>query len=161
MCSSCTLQFSRARLSAIRRLSCTSSPPTSLRTAGALSRAGGRHHHLLDTFNVTLPHPPRAHALPRPPSLHLLPSPPLQVRFHVHEGTEHPLADAVARYVESGVPPAMADFLAIVIDGKEGDASMSEYFHMLEVAKALFGVSDGDDAYYTVSTAVASVMMGM
>lgn len=46
-----------------------------------------------------------------------------------------------------------------VMDGREGQASMSEYFHMLEVSKQLFGIND--DNYYTVSTAVASIMMGM
>jgi len=35
----------------------------------------------------------------------------------------------------------------------------SEYFHALEQLKTLYGVND--DNYYTVSTAVAGIMMGM
>ena len=53
-----------------------------------------------------------------------------------------------------GLSKEVADFVAVIIDGKEAQANMSEYFHMLEVAKLMFGVDD--DSYYTVSTAVAS-----
>ncbi|KAG1661301.1 hypothetical protein FOA52_008648 [Chlamydomonas sp. UWO 241] len=81
------------------------------------------------------------------------------VAYHCHDDTPQPQSDLVDRYCSMGVPRQLADFLAMVMDGREGGASMSEYFHMLEVAKAMFGVND--DTYYAVSTAVASIMMGM
>jgi hypothetical protein len=37
------------------------------------------------------------------------------------------------QYVERGLPPECADFLAMVMAGKDGGATMSEYFLMLEV----------------------------
>ncbi|GFH16347.1 uncharacterized protein HaLaN_12745 [Haematococcus lacustris] len=58
-----------------------------------------------------------------------------------------------------GLPADCADFVYMALEGKEGSATMSEYFHMLEVCKQLFGIDD--DNYYTVSTAVAGIMMGM
>lgn len=63
------------------------------------------------------------------------------------------------KYVDMGLPPDCADFVYVCMEGKEGNATMSEYFHMLEVCKQLFGIND--DNYYTVSTAVAGIMMGM
>jgi hypothetical protein len=63
------------------------------------------------------------------------------------------------KYVEMGLPPDCADFVYVCLEGKEGCATMSEYFHMLEVCKQLFGIND--ENYFTVSTAVASIMMGM
>ncbi|KAF5834777.1 hypothetical protein DUNSADRAFT_8418 [Dunaliella salina] len=63
------------------------------------------------------------------------------------------------KYVDKGLPPDCADFVYVCMEGKEGAASMGEYFHMLEVCKQLFGIND--ENYYQVSTAVASIMMGM
>jgi hypothetical protein len=48
-----------------------------------------------------------------------------------------------------GLPPDCADFVYVCMEGKEGTASMSEYFHMLEVCKQMFGIDDNN--YYTVS----------
>jgi len=87
------------------------------------------------------------------------------VLFHVHgadETTRSPeggLGLDSQKYVEMGLPPECADFVYMCMEGKEGNAAMSEYFHMLEVCKALFGIDDSN--YYTVSTAVAGIMMGM
>lgn len=63
------------------------------------------------------------------------------------------------KYVDKGLPVECADFVYVCMEGREGNAQMSEYFHMLEVCKQLFGVND--DNYYNVSTAVAGIMMGM
>ncbi|GAX78755.1 hypothetical protein CEUSTIGMA_g6192.t1 [Chlamydomonas eustigma] len=81
------------------------------------------------------------------------------VVFHVHQDVTRPFQELFEKYVEMGLPPDMADFIFMVMEGKEGTATMSEYFHMLEVSKVLFGVND--DNYYAVSTAVAGIMMGM
>eukprot|EP00983_Pelagomonas_calceolata_P043179 1138804-Pelagomonas_calceolata.AAC.6 len=37
------------------------------------------------------------------------------------------------KYVDRGLPPDCADFVYVCMEGKEGAASMGEYFHMLEV----------------------------
>ena len=37
------------------------------------------------------------------------------------------------KYVDRGLPPQCADFVYVCLEGKEGTATMSEYFHMLEV----------------------------
>ena len=76
------------------------------------------------------------------------------VVYHVHADTPNSLQAAVDRFAAMGLSKEVADFVAVIIDGKEAQANMSEYFHMLEVAKLMFGVDD--DSYYTVSTAVAS-----
>eukprot|EP00197_Chlamydomonas_leiostraca_P002398 CAMPEP_0202858516 /NCGR_PEP_ID=MMETSP1391-20130828/1014_1 /ASSEMBLY_ACC=CAM_ASM_000867 /TAXON_ID=1034604 /ORGANISM="Chlamydomonas leiostraca, Strain SAG 11-49" /LENGTH=627 /DNA_ID=CAMNT_0049537441 /DNA_START=96 /DNA_END=1979 /DNA_ORIENTATION=+ len=90
------------------------------------------------------------------------------VVFHVHvpedagEGARAaggPLGLDSQKYIEMGLPPDCADFVWVALEGAEGSTNMSEYFHMLEVCKALFGIND--DNYYTVSTAVAGIMMGM
>ncbi|KAJ9528442.1 hypothetical protein QJQ45_020276, partial [Haematococcus lacustris] len=87
------------------------------------------------------------------------------VVFHVHpvEGCTRAedggLGLASQKYVDMGLPADCADFVYMALEGKEGSATMSEYFHMLEVCKQLFGIDD--DNYYTVSTAVAGIMMGM
>lgn len=74
--------------------------------------------------------------------------------YHVHDDSSRPHPDSIAKYQEMGLPRDLADFVDMVMEGKEGSASMSEYFQMLEVAKLLFGVND--DNYFAVSTAVAS-----
>ncbi len=63
------------------------------------------------------------------------------------------------QYIDKGLPPEAADFIHMVMDGAEGTASMSEYFHMLEVCKQLYGVTD--DNYFQISSVVAAIMMGM
>ncbi len=77
----------------------------------------------------------------------------------MHEDVPSPHRELVDKYVEMGLPADIAEFIAMVMEGKEGTASMSEYFHMLEVAKVMFGVND--ENFYAVSTAVAGIMMGM
>lgn len=72
----------------------------------------------------------------------------------MHDDSSRPHPDSIAKYQEMGLPRDLADFVDMVMEGKEGSASMSEYFQMLEVAKLLFGVND--DNYFAVSTAVAS-----
>lgn len=37
------------------------------------------------------------------------------------------------KYVEQGLPADCADFVYVCMEGREGSATMSEYFHMLEV----------------------------
>jgi len=40
--------------------------------------------------------------------------------------------------VDKGLPPDCADFVYVCMEGKEGNATMSEYFHMLEVRVFVF-----------------------
>eukprot|EP00798_Chlamydomonas_sp_ICE-L_P031723 gene31723-6924_t len=86
------------------------------------------------------------------------------VMFHAHGADGSRIAAGglgldSQKYVDMGLPAECADFVYVVMEGKEGNASMSEYFAVLEVCKALFGVND--DNYYTVSTAIAGIMMSM
>ena len=81
------------------------------------------------------------------------------VWFHVHvQHNEDGNGLDSAKYVVQGLPREVADFVYMCMEGKEGAATMPEYFHMLEVCKTMFGVND--DNYYTVSSAVAGIMMG-
>jgi len=49
---------------------------------------------------------------------------------------EGPLGLDSHKYVELGLPPDCADFVYVCMEGQEGSATMSEYFHMLEVGGA-------------------------
>ena len=81
------------------------------------------------------------------------------VCFHVHATEEEREKLESQKYVSQGLPAEVADFVALVLDGKEGQATMTEYFAALEVCKSLYETSE--EQYFTVSSAMANVFMGM
>lgn len=82
------------------------------------------------------------------------------VCFHVHTASEEEREKLESqKYVSQGLPPDVADFVFMCLDGKEGTATMTEYFSALEVCKTLYGTSE--EQYFTVSSTMANVFMGM
>jgi hypothetical protein len=55
----------------------------------------------------------------------------------VHEDVISPFPELVEKYVEMGLPQTMADFICIVMEGKEGTATMSEVCDVMSEAGTL------------------------
>ncbi|GIL80432.1 hypothetical protein Vretimale_16125 [Volvox reticuliferus] len=81
------------------------------------------------------------------------------VSFHTHASDEEREKLESQKYVSQGLPPDVADFVAMVLDGKEGSTQMAEYFAALEVCKNFYGVTE--DEYFNVSSTMANLFMNM
>ncbi|GLI70820.1 hypothetical protein VaNZ11_015824 [Volvox africanus] len=81
------------------------------------------------------------------------------VSFHTHASDEEREKLESQKYVSQGLPPDVADFVAMVLDGKEGSTQMAEYFAALEVCKNVYGVTE--DEYFNVSSTMANLFMNM
>ncbi len=81
------------------------------------------------------------------------------VYFHTHVSEEEREKLDSQKYVSQGLPPDMADYVYLCLDGKEGTAQMAEYFAALEVCKTLYG--SNEEEYFNVSSTMANLFMGM
>lgn len=81
------------------------------------------------------------------------------VYFHTHVSEEEREKLDSQKYVSQGLPPDMADYVYLSLDGKEGTAQMGEYFAALEVCKTLYG--SNEEEYFNVSSTMANLFMGM
>ncbi len=81
------------------------------------------------------------------------------VAFHVHVPEEERDKLDSQKYVSQGLPADVADYVFMCLDGREGSATMTEYFSALETCKSLYGTSE--EQYFNVSSTMANVFMGM